>query len=63
AITQHTLITTGEFDEITLDCHETIRDGVAGPAHLVVMTGCSHLTMVEQPGLYNALIRDFLRAA
>ncbi|RZJ46026.1 MAG: alpha/beta fold hydrolase [Brevundimonas sp.] len=63
AITQQTLITTGEFDEITLDCHETIRDGVAGPAHLVVMTGCSHLTMVEQPGLYNALIRDFLRAA
>jgi proline iminopeptidase len=63
AITQDTLITTGEFDEITLDCHETIRDGVAGPARLVVMAGCSHLTMVEQPDPYNALVRQFLRSS
>jgi proline iminopeptidase len=39
AITQKTLITTGEFDEITLDCHETLRDGIVGPARLAVMTG------------------------
>lgn len=60
AITQKTLITTGEFDEITLDCHETIRDGIAGPARMVVMPGCSHMTMVEQPAAYNALVSDFL---
>jgi proline iminopeptidase len=63
AITQKTLITTGEFDEITLDCHETLRDGIAGPARLAVMTGCSHLTMNEKPAQYNALLRGFLNEA
>lgn len=60
AITQKTLITTGQFDEITIDCHETIRDGIAGDASLAVMAGCSHMTMVEQPERYNALMRRFL---
>ncbi len=63
AITQKTLITTGEFDEVTLDCHETIRDGIAGQKRMVVMKGCSHLTMVEQPDAYNALVRGFLNEA
>ena len=63
AITQKTLITTGEFDEVTLDCHETIRDGIAGPKRMVVMKGCSHMTMVEQPDAYNALVRGFLNEA
>jgi len=62
-ITQPTLITTGQFDEITIDCHETIRLGLAGPSELVVMDGCSHLTMVEQPDRYNTLIRNFLAKA
>ena len=60
AITQKTLITTGEFDEVTLDCHETLRDGIAGKTRLAVMTGCSHLTMNEKPAQYNALLRSFL---
>jgi proline iminopeptidase len=63
AITQRTLITTGEFDEVTLDCHETLRDGIAGKAHLAVMTGCSHLTMNEKPEQYNALLRGFMNEA
>jgi proline iminopeptidase len=63
AITQKTLIITAEFDEITLDCHETIRDGVAGPAQLAVMAGCSHLNMVEKPDQYNAILRGFLANA
>lgn len=63
AITQKTLITTGEFDEITLDCHETLRDGIAGQTRLAVMTGCSHLTMNEKPAQYNALLRAFLNEA
>jgi proline iminopeptidase len=63
AITQKTLITTGEFDEITLDCHQTIRDGIAGRSRLAVMTGCSHLTMVEKPQQYNALVQSFLAEA
>lgn len=60
AITQKTLIVTGQFDEITLDCHETLRDGVSGPSTLTVMPGCSHMAMVEQPAQYNALLRTFL---
>ena len=63
AIRQPVLLTTGEFDEVTLDCHTTIRDGVAGPSELVVMPGCSHMTMVEKPEAYNALIRSFLNRA
>jgi len=63
AVTQKTLITTGEFDEVTLDCHETLRDGIAGQARLAVMTGCSHLTMNEKPAQYNALLRGFLSEA
>ena len=54
-----TLITTGEFDEVTLDCHETIRDGIAG-SKLVVMKGCSHATMDEKPAEYVQLLRDFI---
>jgi len=63
AITQKTLITTAEFDEITLDCHETIRRGIAGPSRLVMMAGCSHMTMCEQPERYNAIVRGFLNEA
>lgn len=54
-----TLITTGEFDEITLDCHEALRDGIKG-SRLEVMKGCSHLTMIEQPDAYNALLKGFI---
>jgi len=63
AVTQKTLLVTGEFDEMTLDCHTTIRDGIAGDARLAVMTGCSHLTMVEKPDAHQALLRAFLDQA
>lgn len=62
-ITQKTLLTTGEFDEVTLDCHTTLRDGLGGKARLAVLSGCSHLTMVEKPDQYNALLRGFLAEA
>jgi proline iminopeptidase len=54
-----TLITTGEFDEVTLDCHETIRDGIAG-SKLVVMKDCSHATMDEKPAEYVSILRQFI---
>ncbi len=54
-----TLITTGEYDEVTLDCHETIKRGIPG-SQLVVMKDCSHLTMNEKPAEYAALLRRFL---
>ncbi len=54
-----TLLTTGEFDEVTLDCHQSIKAGIKG-SELVVMSGCSHLTMLEQPAAYNAIMRRFI---
>jgi proline iminopeptidase len=54
-----TLITTGEFDEVTLDCHETIHQAIAG-SRLQMFKGCSHLTMNEKPAEYVAALRRFL---
>lgn len=54
-----TLITTGEYDEVTLDCHETIHRGIEG-SQLKIFPGCSHLTMNERPAAYNAAIRAFI---
>jgi len=59
-ITQKTLITTGEYDEVTLDCHETIRHGVSGPAKLEIFKDCSHMTMAEKPKEYVGALRRFL---
>lgn len=54
-----TLLTTGEFDEVTIDCQETLRAGITG-SKLVVMPGCSHLTMLEKPNDYNEIVRGFI---
>jgi proline iminopeptidase len=54
-----TLITTGEFDEVTLDCHQTIRDGIKG-SRLEVLKDCSHVTMCEKPAEYAALLHGFV---
>ena len=60
AINQKTLLTTGEFDEVTMDCHQTLKRGLGGRTRLAVLPGCSHMTMVEQPAQYAALLRNFL---
>jgi proline iminopeptidase len=54
-----TYITTGEFDEVTLDCHQTIRDGIKGST-LEVFKDCSHMTMLEKPAEYAAALRRFI---
>jgi proline iminopeptidase len=54
-----TLITTGEFDEVTLDCAEAIHQGIKR-SRLEVMPGCSHMTMLEKPDEYNAIVRRFI---
>lgn len=58
-IDRPTLITTGEFDEITLDCHQTIQAAIKGST-LTVLPGCSHLTMNEQPETYVKTLRTFM---
>jgi proline iminopeptidase len=54
-----TLITTGEHDEVTLDCHQTIHAGIKGST-LEIFKDCSHMTMCEQPAKYVASLRRFL---
>jgi proline iminopeptidase len=59
AIDMPTLIVTGEFDEVTRDCQQALRDGITG-SRLAVMQGCSHMTMTEAPVEYNAVLAKFL---
>lgn len=58
-ITVPTLITTGQYDEVSLDCHQTIRAGIKG-SRLQIFAGCSHLTMLEKPVAYTNAIRRFV---
>ena len=51
-----TYITTGEFDSITLDCHQTIQRGIQG-SKLEIFPDCSHLNMSEKPLEYVAALR------
>jgi proline iminopeptidase len=54
-----TLLTTGQHDEVTLDCHTTILEQVPG-SQLLVFEGCSHLTMNEKPMEYVRALRAFI---
>jgi len=54
-----TLIVTGTYDEVTMDCHMVIHQAIKG-SKLVVLPGCSHMAMVEKPALYVQTLRPFL---
>jgi len=54
-----TLLTTGEYDEITLDCHQTIQKAVKG-SELLIFGDCSHLTMNEKPEAYVKALHGFM---
>ena len=54
-----TLITTGQYDEVTMDCHETIHHAIKG-SKLEVFKDCSHMTMSEKPAEYVAALRTFI---
>ena len=57
-----TLVTCGEFDEVTPANSELIHRGVKG-SKIVVFKRCSHLIMYEDPGEYLRVHRDFLKSA
>jgi proline iminopeptidase len=59
AIRVPTLITTGQYDEATLDCSQTIMSGIPN-SQLLVFEGCSHCTMNEKPAEYVRAVRDFI---
>jgi proline iminopeptidase len=56
-----TLILTGEWDQVTLDCHERLERGIEN-SRLSVIPGTRHLGMIERPEAYMSAIREFLHA-
>jgi proline iminopeptidase len=56
-----TLVTGGEFDEVTPACARQIEQGIPG-ARLVVFRNASHVAFHEQPGPYLREIDHFLRS-
>jgi pimeloyl-ACP methyl ester carboxylesterase len=55
-----TLVLVGEEDTLTpLDFHEVLRDGIPG-AHLGVIPAAGHLSNLERPAVFSALLHDFL---
>jgi proline iminopeptidase len=59
AIRVPTLLTTGQYDEVTLDCHQTIMEAVPG-SQLLILEGCSHTAMNEKPAEYARTVRAFI---
>ncbi|HEY8704648.1 MAG TPA: proline iminopeptidase-family hydrolase [Gaiellaceae bacterium] len=55
-----TLVMCGRFDEATPLQAEVIAGGIAG-AELVVFEESAHMTPIEEPERYLAVVRDFLR--
>jgi proline iminopeptidase len=54
-----TYITMGEFDEVDLDCHQTLHQGIAGSVFEIFLGG-SHMTMNEDPAGYVAAVARFI---
>ena len=58
-ITAPTLVTCGEFDEVTIECSQTLDNDIPN-ARIEILKGCSHLCTLEKPETYNAMVRWFL---
>lgn len=54
-----TLVLTSQWDEVTLDCHQTLHRGIPN-SELVVIPGARHLAMLEKPDAYVSVLRTFL---
>ncbi len=54
-----TLITVGEFDEVTPLVARAIHDEIRG-SRLEILDGCSHLSFWEDQERYNKLLLDFM---
>lgn len=55
-----TLIVSGEYDEVDLECQKTLQAGISG-SELFLMPACSHLVMNEDPDSFLAALRRFMR--
>lgn len=56
-----TLVLTAEWDEVTIDCHQRLRQSIRN-SRLAVINKARHLAMVERPATYTEAIRRFLAA-
>jgi pimeloyl-ACP methyl ester carboxylesterase len=57
-----TLLIWGDDDKRSpLSCGEAMRDSIPG-SRLLVIRSAGHLSNMEQPELFNAAVRDFLRS-
>ncbi len=56
------LVTRGSYDEMTEDCAETRRSGSPG-ARLRTFERSAHLAHLEEPELFQQVLREFLRQA
>ena len=54
-----TLITVGEFDEVSPSCARTLYDGIAD-SRLEIFPGCGHVAHLEQPERYREVLLQFL---
>jgi proline iminopeptidase len=54
-----TYITMGEFDEVDLECHRTLHQGIAASV-FEIFPGASHMTMNEDPEAYVAAVGRFI---
>jgi len=62
AVRAPTLVIAGDLDQGTpVAMSEAIAKAIRG-ARLEVLHGASHLSAVEKPAEFNALVRDFLAA-
>jgi proline-specific peptidase len=54
-----TLIISGQYDEVTPATMEIVHRGITG-SQWELMEGCSHLSHVEQPERFMAIVNEFL---
>jgi proline iminopeptidase len=58
-ITNPTLITVGEFDEVHPSCAQTLHRGIAG-SQLEIFAGCGHAAHLEDHEWFKQVLLDFL---
>jgi proline-specific peptidase len=58
-ITNPTLITVGEFDEVHPSCARTLQRGIAG-SQLEIFVGCGHAAHLEDHERFKQVLLDFL---
>lgn len=62
SITAPTLCVAGREDRVTRLAEATVAQGMIARSKLVVLEGCGHMPMVEQPEAFHRAVGEFLNA-